>query len=146
MDIQVRTEVEDDEISEIRDLYGTYSSWADHSEEDVRRAVNNSDEVVGLYDKDEERFVASARILTDYTYYAVVYDVVVHCTYRRQGLGKRLMEAVTNYSPLEPVAQVTLVSRDGLTEFYEECGFEVHPMELEIDGRTEDFFRMRLVA
>jgi len=51
---------------------------------------------VVAFREDDGDLVAAARILTDYTYYAMVFDVIVHA--ERRG--------------------------EGLIPFYEACGFE----------------------
>ena len=55
-------------------LYGDYEWWADRTTEDVRRALAGTAVAVGIEADDE--LVAAARVLTDRTYYAKVYDVL----------------------------------------------------------------------
>lgn len=144
MAIEVRTGVTDDVVRQVNECYETYPSWADRDLSDVREALENSDEHVFVVETESDNVVASARVLTDYVYYGVIYDVIVQEEYRRDGFGERLMESVVHLPPLANVSQITLVARDGLVPFYEECGFTVHPMEIEIDGEAEDFNRMVL--
>lgn len=80
-------------------LYGDYEWWADREVEDVRRALAETPVAVGV-DVDGD-LVASARVLTDYTYYATVYDVIVAADRRSEGVGRTLMEAVIDYPDLQ---------------------------------------------
>ena len=55
-------------------LYRDYEWWADRDAEDVRRALAGTAVAVGI--EADGELVAAARVLTDYTYYAKVYDVL----------------------------------------------------------------------
>lgn len=61
---------------ELLALYREYDWWADRDPDTVRRALEQTDEVVVLRDEDGDA-LAAARVLTDYVYYAMVYDVIV---------------------------------------------------------------------
>jgi len=61
--------------------------------------------------------------MTDYTYYAMVFDVIVHDEYRGEGLGEELLAAVVTHPPIDGI-HLSLLAREGLVPFYESCGFE----------------------
>src|SRR5579863_8280565 len=63
---------------------------------DVRRAVEHSDLICAYCDPATGRLVAFARVLTDFVYKAVIFDVIVDGSVRRLGLGRMLLEAVTS--------------------------------------------------
>lgn len=134
--------------AELVDLYREYDWWADRDSETVRDALRRTDEVVTLRadgvsgdartaretePTDERgehgRVLAAARVLTDYTFYATVYDVIVRADRRGEGLGRTLLEAVVDHPRLADVTPM-LLAREGLVPFYESCGFEpVGPVE-----------------
>ncbi|MUV60463.1 GNAT family N-acetyltransferase [Halobacterium sp. CBA1126] len=119
----------------LQSLYREYDWWADRDDEAVRRALRNTDETVLLREDGDP--VAAARVLTDYVYYAMVYDVIVAENHRGEGLGKELMAAVRDHPRLQDVAP-SLLAREGLVPFYEQCGFEVMDGEIEHpDGDPE---------
>jgi len=97
-------------------LFETYGWWADRDRSEVRAALAGTDELVVL--RDEGTPVAAARVLTDYVYYAQVYDVVVHGDRRGEGLGRELMTAVVEHPRLRDVSP-SLLAREGVVEFYE---------------------------
>ncbi|WP_101297415.1 GNAT family N-acetyltransferase [Halegenticoccus soli] len=121
---------------ELRALYDSHPGWAGRTIEEVRTLIRNSDEVVGLWETNAESesesktLVASARVLTDYVMYGMIYEVIVAESRRRTGLGKRVMEAVVTHPELEGVA-LSLQCREGLVPFYEACGFELHDRNIE---------------
>ncbi|MFB6071397.1 MAG: GNAT family N-acetyltransferase [Halobacterium sp.] len=108
---------------ELCSLYATYDWWADRDEREVSEALRNTDEVVLLRDETGEP-VASARVVTDYVYYAMVYDVIVAEDRRGDGLGADLLAAIIDHPRLQDV-NPSLLAREGLVPFYESCGFEV---------------------
>ncbi|MFB6233688.1 MAG: GNAT family N-acetyltransferase, partial [Haloarculaceae archaeon] len=108
---------------------------------DVRRALAETDVAVGL--EDGGTLVATARVLTDYTYYAKVFDVIVAADRRGEGFGRRLMEGVVTHGDLQGVDGLSLLCRRGLVPYYESVGFELFDPELEFpEGTTERLVRM----
>ena len=122
-------------------LYRDYEWWADRTTEDVRRALAGTAVAVGVEADDE--LVAAARVLTDRTYYAKIYDVIVAADRRGEGHGGRLMEAVREHPDLRAVDGLALSCRAGLVSFYESVGFERFDREMEVpEGGTEKLVRM----
>jgi len=131
----------DDDAPELTGLYGEYGWWADRDVEDIRRALTGTEVAVGVEDGGD--LVAAARVLTDYTYYADVFDVVVAADRRGEGVGERLMDAVVEHPDLQRVVGLSLLCRRGLVTFYESVGFERHDGEVELPGGgTEELVRM----
>jgi GNAT superfamily N-acetyltransferase len=125
-------------------LYEDYEWWDDRTESRVRKALAASDVAVGVVTDDDGgadedgNLVAAARVLTDYTYYAMVFDVIVAADRRDEGLGEVLMTAVRDHPDLQSVDGIELMCRDGLVPFYESMGFERHPTEVDVpEGGTE---------
>ena len=112
---------------------------ADRERADVEKTLSNTPLAVGLRDGNEP--VAAARVLTDFVYYAKIYDVIVAKSRRGEGFGERLMNAVIEHPDLIST-NLTLNCREGLVPFYEWCGFEEHDVTTEIAGSEEGFVRM----
>jgi len=74
-----------------------------------------------LYDGADQ--IGFARVLTDYATYGIILDVVIHERYRGRGLGKWMMECVTNHPDLASLKQV-LWTADA-DNLYRKCGFFV---------------------
>lgn len=141
METKVVYEIEN--VEELRELYQMYGWWEDREVTDIRRAVEHTDEVVGLRAVESGRLLASGRVLTDYVYSGKILDVIVDESRRGEGLGKRVMETITAHPELQEVEALTLNCRAGLVPFYEECGFRVHDMTTELpDGTEEDYYLM----
>ena len=125
-------------------LYGEYDWWADREVDRVRQALAETPVAVGV--EADGDLVASARVLTDYTYYATVYDVIVAADCRGEGLGATLLEAVLDHPELQDVPGLTLLCRRELIPYYESVGFEVFDREVDVpEGGSEELVRMRYV-
>lgn len=129
------------DATELTDLYGDYDWWTDRNREGVRRALSETDVAVGV--REDERLVAAARVVTDYTYYAMVYDVIVASGRRGEGLGQTLMRGVVDHPELAGLPGIALLCRRGLVPYYESVGFELVDEEIDVpEGGTEELVRM----
>ncbi|ELY98140.1 GNAT family N-acetyltransferase [Natrialba asiatica] len=130
-----------DDAPALTALYEEYEWWDDRDETAVRDALCETAVAVGV--EADGRLVAAARVLTDFTYYATVYDVIVAADRRGEGIGETLMRAVVDHPDLQSVAGLSLLCRRGLVPYYETVGFEPFDPELEIpEGGTEELVRM----
>jgi len=90
--------------------YLARSYWAGGiPREVVAKAIANS-LCCSLFDRGAQ--IGFARAVTDRATFAYLCDVYVLEAYRRRGLGKRLVEAVTNHPELAGVRRFVLVTRD----------------------------------
>ena len=112
---------------QIADLHALYQSewWGKgRSPVDVRIMVENSSLIIGFVGEDE-KLVAFCRILTDFVFRATIYDVIVAAPLRGQGLGKKLMDTVSQHPRLQRVSTLWLCCNPDMTPFYEKWGFRV---------------------
>lgn len=130
-----------DDAPALTALYEDYEWWADRDIDAVRTAITETAVAVCIEDADE--LVASARVLTDFTYYATVFDVIVAADRRGEGVGATLLEAVIDHPDLRAVDGFSLLCRKGLVPFYESVGFELFDPDIDIpEGGTEELVRM----
>ncbi|OAI52915.1 GCN5 family acetyltransferase [Planctomycetaceae bacterium SCGC AG-212-F19] len=94
----------------------------------VEQLLKHSDLIVGICEG--ERLVAFARVLTDFVFKAVIYDVIVDAGYRSQGLGRQLMDTIVNHPSLQSVKHLDLYCLPPLLPFYEQWGFTSNLGEL----------------
>lgn len=100
--------------------------------EDVRRVVRHSDLIFSFCDSETGRLTAFARVLTDFVYKAVIFDVIVDRAHRHLGLGRMLLDAITAHPALLFVEHLELYCRPEMVPFYERWGFtaDLGPMRL----------------
>jgi len=96
------------------------SYWAnDRKRETTVKAIENSI-CIGIYLKEE--MIGFARIVTDYATMYWLCDVIIDTKYRKNGLGKKLIEIITKMKELEGMFGI-LATRDA-HELYEKYGFK----------------------
>ena len=117
------------------DLVRLYQSewWTKgRREADVRQMLQHCDLIVAICDEASERLVAFARVLTDFVYKALIFDVIVGADCRSQGLGKTLMNSIVNHPALRSVRHLELYCRPEMAPFYERWGFTADLGKLEL--------------
>ena len=130
-----------DRLSEaqIEDLHRLYQNewWTKgRTLDDVRRMLAHSDVLFGFCERDSKRLVAFARVLTDYVYKALVFDVIVDAACRQQGLGAALMDAIVRHPQLATVRHIELYCLPELIPFYQRWGFTAELGELRFLRRS----------
>jgi predicted GNAT family N-acyltransferase len=109
----------------LRQLYDLYCrEWwtVGRAFDDVVRMIEHSDLAIGLC-SDDDRLVGFARVLTDYTFKAMIFDVIVHADLRGSGLGSAIVDRVISHESLARVRSFELYCPDSLVPFYEKLGF-----------------------
>jgi ribosomal protein S18 acetylase RimI-like enzyme len=108
-----------------RELYEFYSKeWWTQGREfgDVMRMIDHSDIVVGCC-ADDGKLVGFARVLTDFTFKAMIFDVIVDEAYRGLGIGNAIIDRIKGHEALQGVRSFELYCPDRLVAFYEGLGF-----------------------
>ncbi|GAA4276599.1 GNAT family N-acetyltransferase [Aquimarina mytili] len=96
------------------------TSWAkDRSIKDIELLLEHIGPFVVI--KDNGRLIGFGRALTDSVYRAMLDDIVVDSNYRKQGVGKMIVEELLKQ--LVGVEQVFLNTKPDLESFYETFGF-----------------------
>ncbi len=111
--------------SHIVDLNALYQHewWTSGRDlEQTRAGVSNSQLVVGLVDE-ANRLKAFCRVLTDYTFKALIFDIIVDSGCRNQGLGQQLLSLVKNHESLASVRHFELYCLPEMFEYYRTQGF-----------------------
>jgi GNAT superfamily N-acetyltransferase len=109
-------------ITQLHALYQREWWTKGRSLDATRRGVLGSQVVVGMVDGRDE-LLAFVRVLTDFTFKALMFDVIVAEHARNQGLGMKLMELVTGHDALQGVRHFELYCLPELVDFYVPHGF-----------------------
>jgi predicted GNAT family N-acyltransferase len=89
---------------------------------DVISAFENSDIVFGCL-TDDDQLIACARVLSDFTFKALMFDVIISENHRGEGLGRVLLDKITGHEKLKNVKSFELYCPDHIAPFYEKYGF-----------------------
>lgn len=77
---------------------------------------------IGILDA-KNVLVAYARVLTDFTFKAIIFDVLVSESHRDKGLGKQIMQTIKNHEMLTQVKSHELYCLPEMFAFYQSLGF-----------------------
>lgn len=124
-DLRLVHELDEAQILQLHALY--QGEWWTQGRElsDIRRMLASTDLLFAFCEEGSGSLAAFARVLTDGVYKAFLFDVIVHPDWRGSGLGRRLIDAVTEHPRLREVRHLELYCRPELVHFYEQWGFTV---------------------
>ncbi|MDQ1625588.1 MAG: hypothetical protein QOJ49_1086 [Actinomycetota bacterium] len=108
------------------DLMRLYAGawWAEQRSADgVATMLDHTDLFATAQDSGTGRLVAFARVLTDFTFVALVLDVIVAESSRGRGIGAALMDALCADERLATVESIELTCQQELEPFYARWGF-----------------------
>ncbi len=120
---KISTDKDKLDLIAIHDFLTNRSYWArGRSFETVKRSIENSI-CFGVYDN-TDKLVGFARVLTDSAVFAYIMDVFILEVFRKQGLGKQLMDAIMKHPDIQGLQRVMLATNDA-HKLYEKFGFVV---------------------
>lgn len=89
---------------------------------ETKQCVEGSQVCIGIVDE-EGNLNAFARVLSDFTFKALLFDVIVSSKYREKGLGEKLVHLIRSHPKLSRVKSFELYCLPSLMPFYEKFGF-----------------------
>lgn len=129
MNVRVVESLSESQVADLGRLYRGEWWTQDRTRDDIREMLAGSSLVIGLVDEDG-RLVAFCRVLTDFVFRGTLYDVIADPAHRGEGLGRRLMEAVTEHPRIRRVSSLWLACKPNMPGFYERFGFSEQADEL----------------
>ena len=96
--------------------------------EDTQRCIEGSQVCIGILD-DDDNLVAFARVISDFIFKAIIFDVIVDKSHQGKGLGQKLMALIKSHEKLHTVKHFELYCLPDMEKFYEGFGFST-----DIDG------------
>lgn len=126
------------DLDQLIPLFNRNAFWAQNRQrQQMEQAIAHSHPVVSVWDG--ERLIGFGRATSDGVYRAVIWDIVVDHDYRRQGIGRKLVETLISHPHLQSVERVYLFTTHQ-QGFYERIGFvENTSTTLVLHGRSLEF-------
>jgi len=112
----------DEQINQVHQLYKTVWWAKDRPLEETKLCVQGSQICIGLLD-DNDKLVGFTRVLSDFIYKAIIFDVIVCADQRGAGLGQKLLALVKNHEQLMQVKHFELYCLPEMEAFYQRLGF-----------------------
>jgi GNAT superfamily N-acetyltransferase len=113
------------ELEELCDAVG----WARRPLRKVKKALEFSFLVVSMWEVrgNRRRLVGFARATSDHAFNATIWDVVVHPSLQKKGLGKALIEYTIKKLRSDDISNITLFADPHVVDFYRRLGFVLDP-------------------
>jgi GNAT superfamily N-acetyltransferase len=129
MDVTVVEALDESQIDQLVALYRN-EFWCKHRQRagGVKMLIH-SDVVIGVVDV-SNNLLGFARVLSDFTYKAIIFDVIVHPDWRDRGIGALLMNTVINHPGLKDIEHFDLNCLPEMHAFYKRWGFTAEVGEL----------------
>jgi GNAT superfamily N-acetyltransferase len=93
--------------------------------DEIMLAVMNSQITTSAYDG--EKLVGFGRVVTDGVLHAMIYDMIVLPSYRKQGIGRLILNTLVARCRDASIRDIQLFCAANQREFYEKNGFEARP-------------------
>ena len=119
-----------DQISQLHSLY--VKEWWTNSRtlDQTANGVIGSQLVIGVIESNN--LVGFARVLTDYTFKALIFDLIIDPRFRKLNVGDRIINHIKNHKKLSQVAHFELYCLPELFDFYRKYGFDENVGEIKL--------------
>jgi predicted GNAT family N-acyltransferase len=111
-----------DQIKQVHQLYKEVWWSKERSLEDTINCVQGSQICIGTLDNDDN-LIGFTRVISDFIYKAIIFDVIVSKNHRGNGLGQKLMNLVKEHKELQKVKHFELYCLPEMEAFYSSFGF-----------------------
>lgn len=113
------------ELEKLCDAVG----WVRRPLKKVKLALKNSFLIVSLfyYSNDKKKLIGFARVTSDGSFNATIWDVAIHPAFQGKGLGKALMNEVIKQLRNYDISTITLFADPEVIKFYRYIGFMIDP-------------------
>ena len=106
-----------DQVAQLHSLYRQEWWTKDRTLEETQACVDGSQLCIGLINANDE-LIGFARVLTDYTFKALIFDLIVRKDHRKTGLGDKLITLITSHTRLQAVKHFELYCLPEMHDFY----------------------------
>lgn len=119
---QVIYEFSEQQIMQLQQLYQQVWWGKTRTLAETEQCLSGSQLTIGILDKNDN-LIGFTRVLSDFIYKAIIFDVIVCETQQGTGLGKVLIQQVKQNPKLQAVQHFELYCLPEMSEFYQRYGF-----------------------
>ena len=113
----------EDQQSQLLNLYRKEWWSKNRTPEDVNIILQHSSLLFAYIQEESARLIGFARVLSDFYKYAYIYDVIIEPSYRKLGLGKKMIDSILQHPQLNCLKNIELTCLHEMAPFYEKFGF-----------------------
>jgi predicted GNAT family N-acyltransferase len=128
------------QIEQLHCLYKNEWWTKNRTLDETERCVNGSQLCIGLIDENND-LKGFVRVISDFTFKALIFDLIVKKEFRSMGLSKELLSLVKNHKSLIDVKHFELYCLPELESFYKQYGFTSEIDGIKLLRCTNDKFR-----
>lgn len=121
----------DRQLNDLHELYKNEWWTSNRTFEETKACVEGSPICIGLIN-DQDELVGFARVLTDFIFKALIFDVIVSIDYRGLGLGDKLMSLIKTHPKLSKVRCFELYCLPEMFSYYRTHGFSAKVGEIKL--------------
>lgn len=118
-------------IAQLHELYQQEWWTKGRTLEETKNCVTGSQICVGLISANNE-LIGFSRVLTDFTFKALIFDVIVRKDHRKTGLGDELISLIKSHEKLQRVKHFELYCLPEMYDFYAMHGFTTDTGEIRL--------------
>nr|YP_010338442.1 GCN5-like N-acetyltransferase [Rhodaphanes brevistipitata]UNJ18392.1 GCN5-like N-acetyltransferase [Rhodaphanes brevistipitata] len=126
--ISTSTNIKFEELEELCNAVG----WVKRPLQKVKLALKNSLLIITLYRENNRNthLIGFVRVISDQAFNAIIWDMVIHPDYQKQGLGKLLMKITIQELRYIEIDTITLFADSQSISFYNRLGFITDPYNI----------------
>tara|TARA_Y100001968_G_scaffold332176_1_gene389389 strand:- start:72 stop:569 length:498 start_codon:yes stop_codon:yes gene_type:complete len=110
-------------LKKLKNLLDLNTSWAQGRDEDqLKIMLANSDVVITLWNC--KKLIGFGRATSDYSYRAVLWDIVVSDDLQGYGYGKTIVQTLLNSKAIKKAKKIYLMTTKS-SDFYQQLGFKI---------------------
>ncbi len=122
MSCEISTDKNRLDLQKIHSYISDTSYWGrDRSMEEVMSTIAHS-LCFGMYNKEGVQ-MGFGRVVTDYTVFAYLMDIIIFEPFQRKGFGRVLMQYIMDHEAVKKARTIALKTKDAHS-FYESFGFK----------------------
>lgn len=131
MTISIIEELNSTHVKQLHQLYKNEWWTKARTLVETQQGVSGSQMCLGLVDESNQ-LMGFCRVLTDYTFKAFIFDLIIHPDLRKDSWGKKLCKYAINHPSIANVKHIELYCLAELNDYYASLGFTNELGELQL--------------
>jgi len=112
----------EEQTKQLHELY--LNEWwsKDRTLLETKKCISGSQICIGVVDENK-KLIGFIRVITDFIFKALIFDLIINKKHRNKGIGKKLMKEILNHNKLNEIIHFELYCLPELENLYKQFGF-----------------------